>query len=120
MQNYSQHIFPLTMLTRKNKVWDWTPECEQAFQWIKDTMQQAPVLSHPDFSTPFEVCTDASKDGVGAVLRQDGKPVAFESARFSPAERNYTIGEQELLAVIHALKKWRVYLEGESHACLCM
>ena len=49
------------------------------------------------------------------MLRQEGRPVAFESARFNPAEKNYTIGEQELLAVIHALKKWRVYLEGSQH-----
>jgi len=42
---------------------------------------------------------------VGAVSQQDNKPIAYESARFSPAERNYTIGEHELLAVIHALKK---------------
>ena len=54
-------------------------------------------------------------DGVGAVLQQEKRPIAYESARFSPAEKNYTIGEQELLAVIHALKKWRVYLEGGPH-----
>ena len=68
MQGYSQHTFPLTQLTRKNKPWQWTGECEQAFTWIKATMEVAPVLAHPDFSKPFDVCTDASKDGVGAVL----------------------------------------------------
>ena len=74
-----------------------------------------PVLAHADFTKPFTVWTDASMDGVGAVLQQEKRPIAYESARFSPAERNYTIGEQELLAVIHALKKWRVYLEGGPH-----
>ncbi len=104
-----------TMCCLSSKPWQWTGECEQAFTWVKATMQVAPVLAHPDFSKPFEVCTDASKDGVGAVLRQEGRLVAYESARFSPAERNYTIGEQELLAVVHALMKWRVYLEGSKH-----
>ena len=112
MQGYSQHIAALTKLTRKNHAFIWDVECEKAFQWVKDALANAPVLAHPDFTKQFTVWTDASIDGVGGVLQQDKRPIAYESARFSPAERNYTIGEQELLAVIHALKKWRVYLEG--------
>ena len=112
MQGYPQHTAELTKLTRKNQTYEWTEECEAAFLWVKKALANAPVLTHADFDKPFTVWTDASIDGVGAVLQQDGKPIAYESARFSPAERNYTVGEQELLAVIHALKKWRVYLEG--------
>ena len=115
MQGYSQHTASLTKLTRKNQEYEWTDECEAAFLWVKKALANAPVLTHADFTKQFTVWTDASIDGVGAVLQQDGKPIAYESARFSPAERNYTIGEQELLAVIHALKKWRVYLEGGPH-----
>ena len=115
MQGYSQHTAVLTKLTRKSQAYDWTPECEDAFLWVKQALANAPVLAHADFTKPFTVWTDASMDGVGAVLQQEKRPIAYESARFSPAERNYTIGEQELLAVIHALKKWRVYLEGGPH-----
>ena len=74
MQGYSQHPFPLTQLTRKNKPWEWTNECEQAFQWVKDTMQKAPVLAHPDFTKPFEFYTDASKSGVGLCCGRKGDP----------------------------------------------
>ena len=77
-----------------------------------------PVLAVPDFEARFFVVTDASGYGVGAVLMQNDattaarRPLAFHSARLSDAERNYPVGEQELLAVISALRKWRCYLEG--------
>ena len=115
MQGYSQNVPELTKLTRKNQEFIWTSKCNRAFNWVKSALAAAPVLAHPDFTKQFTVWTDASIDGVGAVLQQEDRPIAYESARFSPAERNYTIGEQELLAVIHALKKWRVYLEGAQH-----
>ena len=105
----------LTKLTRKNQPYIWTEEHARAFQWVKDALTNASVLTHADFSKPFTLWTDARLDGVGAVLQQDDKPIAYESARFSPAERNYTIGEQELLAVIHALKKWRKHRNAVSH-----
>jgi hypothetical protein len=79
-------------------------------------MTSAPVLCIPDPEIPFEVTTDASDFAVGAVLTQDqGKgpqPVAFISRKMNPHERNYAAHEKETLAVMHALKKWKVYLEG--------
>ena len=115
MHGYSQKVPDLTKLTRKNQEFIWTSKCNRAFNRVKSALAAAPVLAHPDFTKQFTVWTDASLDGVGAVLQQEDRPIAYESARVSPAERNYTIGEQELLAVIHALKKWRVYLEGAQH-----
>ena len=72
----------------------------------------APVLALPDESLPYDDVCDASSSGLGAVLLQDGKPIAYESRQQTAAERNNYITEQELLSCIHALKTWRCYLEG--------
>jgi hypothetical protein len=79
---------------------------------LKQALITAPVLRIPDFSKPFVVVADASGTALGAILLQEDQPVAFESRVLSPAERNYPVGEQELLAVIHALQVWRCYVEG--------
>jgi hypothetical protein len=105
---------------------EWGPDAQKAFEGVKHALTHAPVLVLPDFQaaqkdTPFEVVTDASLTGIGAVLLQGGRPIAFESKKFSPAERNYNTWQRELLGMIalkvwrcyldHALKVWRCYLE---------
>eukprot|EP00798_Chlamydomonas_sp_ICE-L_P029763 gene29763-biopygen4386 len=90
----------------------WSPKCQQAFDEIKRSLTNAPLLAHPDPSKDYRAVADASVVGTGGVLLQDGRPVAFHSHKFSKAERNYSTGEQELLAVYLALKEWRCYLEG--------
>ena len=79
---------------------------------------QAPVLAIPDPAKPFEVVVDACQTGVGAVLLQDGKPVAFTGRQMNPAETRYHTTEQELLAVMFALQQWRCYLQGAQHPFL--
>lgn len=118
IQGYSSLVRPLTDLLRSeaNVSKDWSPAAQAAFEGVKWALTHAPVLVLPDFnavhtSKPFEVVADASLHGVGAVLLQGGRPIAFESKKFTPAESNYDTSQRELLALIHALKIWRCYLE---------
>ncbi|CAH1769658.1 11218_t:CDS:1, partial [Entrophospora sp. SA101] len=90
---------------------------ETAFNELKQQLTSAPVLLLPDPTKPFSVTTDTSDFAISAVLSQDqGKgeqPVAYESRKLSPAELNYPVHEKELLAIVHAIKLWRPYLEGQ-------
>lgn len=94
----------------------WTREADAAFETLKKSLVEAPILALPDPDREFIATTDASDFAIGAVLSQDQgrgpQPVAFESRKMTPAERNYAAHEKELLAIIHALKVWKVYLEG--------
>jgi len=112
MDHYSEVAIPLTNLTRKNVPFDWTGRCQDAFEKLKLLLTRAPLLRTPDSSLPYEVVTDASDLGLGAVLLQEGHPIAFESRKLNSAELNYTVTEKEMLGVVHALKVWRCYLEG--------
>ncbi|GIL91531.1 hypothetical protein Vretifemale_19138 [Volvox reticuliferus] len=117
IKQYSVLVAQLTDLTREgafNSPDAWTPECQQAFEELKRVVADDVTLAFPDYSLPFrvEVFTDASLYGSGAVLLQEGRPITFTSKKFTGAETRYTTGEQELLAVLHALKEWRCYLEG--------
>jgi hypothetical protein len=112
IQGFANLARPLHHLTKPMVPWEWSQPCQQAFDGIKYALTHAPVLALPDFKKPFEVVCDASIHGIGAVLLQDGRPLAFESRKMIPAETNYLTTEQELLAVVHALQTWRCYLEG--------
>ena len=116
ISGFSRLAAPLTELTKANQPWCWASEQQHAFESLKNALTSAPVLLVPDMDKPFHVFADASQQAIGAVLMQDQgrglQPVAFESRKLSPAERNYPIHEIELLAVVNALKVWRCYLEG--------
>ena len=94
----------------------WTPACAAAFSTLKSALTTAPVLALPDFNKPFELVADAcgQPPAVGALLLQDGRPVAFHSRKLSGPELNYSVSDIEMLAVITALREWRCYLEGAS------
>ncbi|KAJ9519236.1 hypothetical protein QJQ45_017895, partial [Haematococcus lacustris] len=114
--NFSVLAAPLTELCGKagdSFLWhNWPADELKAFASLKAAVAQVPMLRLPDHTQPFQVYCDASLQGVGAVLLQDGYPLAYLSKKLSSAERNYTTGEQELLALITACKEWRCYLEG--------
>ncbi|KAK3554732.1 hypothetical protein QTP70_033146 [Hemibagrus guttatus] len=105
----------------KPKLLTWNPAATQAFNTLKTAFITAPLLAHPDPELPFIIEVDASTTGVGAVLsQQQGSPqtlhpCAYFSRKLSPAEVNYDIGNQELLAIKLALEEWRHWLEGAKH-----
>jgi len=118
---YATIARPIQLLTRKDVKWNnstWTEQCQKAFEMLKQKLTEAPLLILPDFDKPFEVIADASQFAIGAILVQEGRPVAFESRRLTPAEEHYITKERELLAVIHALTVWRCYL-ADSKFTIC-
>uniref|UniRef100_A0A671VHH1 Uncharacterized protein n=2 Tax=Sparus aurata TaxID=8175 RepID=A0A671VHH1_SPAAU len=121
VRGFSATAAPLHALTSTQVRFHWSPEAEKAFQTLKHRFTSAPILTIPDPQRQFVVEVDASNEGVGAVLsqrsQQDGKmhPCAFLSRRLSKAERNYDVGNRELLAVKLALEEWRHWLEGAEH-----
>ena len=102
----------MTKLLQKEAKFDWSPACEEAFQSLKTFLTTAPVLAQPDIERPFDVYCDASKMGLGCVLMQDGRVIAYASCQLKKHEVNYPTHDLELAAVDHALKIWRHYLLG--------
>ncbi|GKC12267.1 reverse transcriptase domain-containing protein [Tanacetum coccineum] len=110
--NFSKIAKPLTSLTQKNKKYEWGVEQEEAFQTLKSNLCDAPILSLPDGVEDFVVYCDASNQGLGCVLMQRGKVIAYASRQLKIHEKNYTTHDLELGAVVFALKTWRHYLYG--------
>lgn len=111
VKNYSIVAKPLTNLLKKHQ-FSWSPEADQAFYNLKQLMTSTPVLAIPNFSLPFTVETDACSTGVGAVLMQQDRPVAYLSEALGPKHQNLSIYE-EFLALIMAVEKWRSYLQRQ-------
>ena len=87
-------------------------EQQSSFDKIKQALATAPILAIVDPTKPFVLEMDASDKAIGAVLLQEGRPIAFESKKLDKAQQNYSVYERELYAIIYALKKWRHYLYG--------
>ncbi|GKB77638.1 putative reverse transcriptase domain-containing protein [Tanacetum coccineum] len=103
---------PLTSLTQKNQKYEWGEEQEAAFQTLKNNLCDAAVLSLPDGVEDFVVYCDASNHGLGCVMMQRDKVIAYASRQLKIHEKNYTTRDLELGAVVFALKTWRHYLYG--------
>jgi hypothetical protein len=112
IENFSKIAKPLTSLTQKDKKFDWDEEQEEAFEALKDKLCNAPILTLPDGPDDFVVYCDASNQGLGCVLMQRGKVIAYASRQLKIHEKNYTTHDLELGAVVFALKIWRHYLYG--------
>ncbi|GFV07817.1 retrovirus-related Pol polyprotein from transposon 297 [Trichonephila clavipes] len=100
---------PLYRLKKKEAKFNWSTEEQDAFDKIKRALTEAPVSQFPNFKEQFNLFTDASGVGIGAVLSQNHRPIAFASRTLNKAERNYAVTERECLAVIWALNKFKTY-----------
>ncbi|KAK7114597.1 hypothetical protein V1264_000634 [Littorina saxatilis] len=116
--NFAAITAPLSDMTRKgcpNRIL-WGPAQEKAYQTVRDLMSRDPVLRLPDTAKEFILRTDASDEGIGAMLMQEhgGKPfpVSYASKKLSGAEKNYSTMEKECLAIVWGIKKFELYLQG--------
>jgi hypothetical protein len=119
--NFSTISDPLTRLLRKGQKFDWSLECDRAFDQLKAMLQSSPVLTAPNFVLPFKLAVDASDVAAGAVLLQEDSdgvshPVCYFSRKFNQSQKNYSTVEKECLALILALQHFEVYLSGQSHS----
>ncbi|RVW62062.1 Retrovirus-related Pol polyprotein from transposon 17.6 [Vitis vinifera] len=116
IKDFSKLSKPLCELLAKDAKFIWDERCQKSFDQLKQFLTTAPIVRAPNWQLPFEVMCDASDFAIGAVLgeREDGKPyvIYYASKTLNEAQRNYTTIEQELLAVVFALDKFRAYLVG--------
>nr|AAX96624.1 retrotransposon protein, putative, Ty3-gypsy sub-class [Oryza sativa Japonica Group]ABA92970.1 retrotransposon protein, putative, Ty3-gypsy subclass [Oryza sativa Japonica Group] len=112
IEGFSKLARPMTELLKKEKKFEWSAACEDGFQEMKKRLTTAPVLTLPDIRKDFEIFCDASRQGLGCVLMQERKVVAYASRQLRPHEVNYPTHDLELAAVVHALKIRRHYLIG--------
>eukprot|EP00253_Pinus_taeda_P011652 PITA_11652 len=118
VEGFSKVAFPITSLQKKGKSFQWTPNCQKSFEQLKHLLTTAPILCIADPNKDYVVCTDASKEGLGGVLMQEGRVIAYESRKLKEHEQRYSAYDLELAAVIHALKMWRHYLMGRKFLLL--
>ena len=113
VQDFSKIATPLTKLTRKDEKFEWNDKCEASFQELKQRLVTAPVLALPDDKGDFVIYSDASLKGLGCVLMQHGRVIAYASRQLKTHELKYPTHDLELAAIVFALKIWRHYLYGE-------
>ena len=110
VRDFSTIAAPLNELTRKDVPFTWGTAQEEAFTVLKDKLTHAPLLQLPDFNKTFELECDASGIGLGGVLLQDAKPVAYFSEKLSGPSLNYSTYDKELYALVRTLETWQHYL----------
>ena len=116
VKGFASIASPLNNLLKKGVTFEWNDECQTAFERLRDSLLEAPILSYPNFQETFSLYTDASNTGIGAILAQhiDGceKTIAYASRSLKPHERKYATIDRECLALVWGIKHFRPYLYG--------
>ncbi|XP_070043280.1 uncharacterized protein [Nicotiana tomentosiformis] len=112
VEGFSSISSPLNKLTQTGAPFRWSDECEESFQKLKTVLTTAPVLVLPSALSSYTVYCDASRIGIGYVLMQESRVIAYASHQLKTHEKNYPVHDLELAAIVHDLKIWRHYLYG--------
>ena len=104
VEGFSKIAAPLSQLTQKGVKFEWNDKCQQSFQELKNRLTSTPILTIPEGTEGFVVYCDASKCGLGCVLTQNDKVIAYASRQLKLYERNYSTHDLELAVVVFALK----------------
>ena len=115
--NLATLLHPMNQLLKSSSVWNWSPDCQQAFTQAKKLLSSATVLAHYNPSLPLRLATDMSAYGIGAVISHvfpngTERPIAFASRTLSNSEKRYTQPEKEALSLIFGVQKFHSYLYG--------
>eukprot|EP00794_Sanderia_malayensis_P004315 gene4315-biopygen3502 len=116
IKNFASIAAPLNYLLKKGVKFTWSDDCQCVFEYLRNSLLKAPILTYPDFNERFSLYTDASNTGIGAVLAQNiggtEKTIAYASRSLKPHERKYATIERECLALVWGIKYFRPYLYG--------
>jgi len=104
VKDFSTIVAPLNAIVKKDVVFKWGQEQEKAFETLKDKLTKAPILALPNFTKTFEFECDASNIGIGAILLQEGHPIAYFSDKHKGSHLNYATYDKELYALVKALQ----------------
>ena len=112
---------PLTHLTKKNVRFEWTDECQQSFEYLKQKLVSAPILAYPDLNKPYSLYTDASDYAIGGILTQDveggERVIQYVSHQLTPNRLHYAVIEKEAFALVYCITKLKQYLLGADVTC---
>ncbi|KAF3650371.1 putative protein-like [Capsicum annuum] len=111
VKNYGSISKPLTDLLKKNS-FQCSIEAEEAFERLKQAMSTVPVLAMPDYNKTFTIKTDARNQGIGAILTQENRPLAYYSKALAPKHKGKSVYEKKYMVVLAAINKWRHYVQG--------
>ena len=112
VERFSKIATPLTNLLKKDHKFEWSDTCQHSFEELRQRLMTTPVLELPSGKDGYVVYSNASRQGLGCVLMQDGRVIAYSSRQLKKHEQNYSTHDLKIVAVVYALKMWRHYLYG--------